>query len=200
MFIIRILIEFIDTLWAYRHIDGGMRRAPRTSDATDLPESARAHQTLQNSDGDARAWINLNIIFGANMKMLPSAMVLTNVDNSPPWAYVYLHKYATAKPVQFLRSIISPCVGALCEHMKYFHDIKPHVKFGRIFKHKIKITFSPQNWSKKQHFNYEKMSLANYIFWTDSVYPYFDKSQTHTSFLDTYISRFWVAVIFKLPT
>lgn len=30
------------------------RRAPRTSDETDLPESARAHQTLRNSDGGAR--------------------------------------------------------------------------------------------------------------------------------------------------
>jgi hypothetical protein len=38
------------------HRQRRQRRAPRTSDETDLPESARAHQTrLQNSDGLARA-------------------------------------------------------------------------------------------------------------------------------------------------
>lgn len=47
----------------YQGPDRGRRHEPidtlsggaRTSDATDLPESTRAHQTLRNSDGDARA-------------------------------------------------------------------------------------------------------------------------------------------------
>ncbi|CAH2050145.1 unnamed protein product, partial [Iphiclides podalirius] len=53
----KVLIEVVDTMRAYRDIDsGGGRRAPRTSDATDLPESARAHQkSSQNSDGGACA-------------------------------------------------------------------------------------------------------------------------------------------------
>lgn len=45
------------------------RRARRTSDATDLPESVRAHQKrLQNSDGGAR--VNpFEYFFGADMGM-----------------------------------------------------------------------------------------------------------------------------------
>lgn len=107
----------------------------------------------------------------------------------------------TYKTQRFLWHIISSCN----DEATFFYTI-PHstLKFRSWLsklKRKLIIIFVSREDHKQLQFHYGKMSPVNYVFfWLDSVYPSFGETGAHTGFLATYISRFWVAVIFKLPT
>lgn len=201
MSIIGILIEVVDSIWAYRHIDGAAAREARaTHFRRDGFAGIGAGASNTAKFGRRRAWIDLNIVFGAAMGKATARHVFNECKLFTAVSLLSITQICHRKTVTIFTTYNLSVLGLYASAQNTFFTLYLHVKFGWKLKCKLKITFPELRLSKKQHFNYENMSLANYILWRDSVYPYFVETQAHTNFLATYISRFWVAVIFKLPT